>query len=188
MSGDVLCLTTPLGDADVARLHAGDRVLICGVVYVARDAAHKRLVTALATGEPLPFDPAGQVVYYMGPSPARPGRPIGAAGPTTACRMDPYTIPLLRAGLKGMIGKGERGEQVQQALREYRAVYFAAIGGAGALLAQSICRAEVIAYPELGPEAVRRLEVKDFPAIVAHDIYGGNVYRRSDPRMDANGG
>ena len=169
-------LTTPLSDDDVAGLRVGDRVLICGVLYVARDAAHKRLVKALSSGDELPFDPAGQVIYYMGPSPARPGLPIGAAGPTTAYRMDPYTIPLLRAGLKGMIGKGERGAQVRQALREYKAVYLAAVGGAGALLAQTIRRAKVIAYPELGPEAVRRLEVSDFPAIVAHDIYGGNIY------------
>lgn len=171
-------ITTPLTDDVVAQLHAGDSVLINGVVYVARDAAHERLVAALEVGQPLPFDLHGQIIYYMGPSPARPGRPIGSAGPTTSGRMDPYTPALLQAGLKGMIGKGNRGQSVRDALRRYRAVYFASVGGAAALIAQSILSAEVIAYPELGPEAVRRLDVLDLPAIVINDIYGEDAYER----------
>jgi fumarate hydratase subunit beta len=166
-----------LTEARTTQLHAGDHVRIEGVVYVARDAAHKRLVAALDAGEPLPFDPAGQIIYYMGPSPARPGRPIGSAGPTTSYRMDPYTEPMLRAGIKGLIGKGQRGEAVQRALRAYKAVYMIALGGAAALIAQSIREAEVVAYPDLGPEALRRLVVEGFPAIVASDTYGQDLYR-----------
>jgi fumarate hydratase subunit beta len=169
-------ITTPLVDETVADLRAGDQVLITGTLYVARDAAHKRLVALLEEGKPLPFDPRGQVIYYMGPAPAKPGQVSGSAGPTTSGRMDPYTIPLLRAGLKGMIGKGNRSEAVRRALQEYRAVYFAAIGGAGALIARSIVESEVIAYPELGAEALLRLRVVDFPAIVVNDIYGGDAY------------
>ena len=169
-------LTAPLTDDVVAQLRAGDSVLISGTIYVARDAAHKRLAAALEAGQPLPFDLRGQIVYYMGPSPARPGRPIGSAGPTTSYRMDPYTPALLAAGLKGMIGKGNRSQVVREALQRYRAVYFAGVGGAAALIAQSVRAAEVIAYPELGAEAVRRLEVVDFPAIVINDAYGGDAY------------
>jgi len=169
-------LTAPLTDDVVAQLRAGDSVLISGTIYVARDAAHKRLAAALEAGQPLPFDLRGQIVYYMGPSPARPGRPIGSAGPTTSYRMDPYTPALLAAGLKGMIGKGNRSQVVREALQRYRAVYFASVGGAAALIAQSVRAAEVIAYPELGAEAVRRLEVVDFPAIVINDAYGGDAY------------
>jgi fumarate hydratase subunit beta len=172
-----LRVAAPLTDESTLRLHAGDHVRIEGTLYVARDAAHKRLLAAMAQGQALPFDPAGQIVYYMGPTPARPGRPIGAAGPTTSYRMDPYTEPLLRAGIKGLIGKGERGEAVYRALREHKAVYLVAIGGAGALIARSVRRAEVIAYPELGPEALRRLDVVDLPAIVGYDVYGEDVYR-----------
>ena len=175
-AGDIV-LRPPLDGAVLARLHAGDAVRIEGTLYVARDAAHKRLVAALAAGEPLPFDPQGQILYYMGPSPARPGRPIGAAGPTTSYRMDVYTAPLLRAGVKAVIGKGGRGPEVQRALREHQAVYLVAVGGAAALIAQSIRQAEVIAYPELGPEAVRRLTVSGFPAIVGYDVHGDDVYR-----------
>ncbi len=169
-------ITTPLTDDVIAQLHAGDSVLITGTIYVARDAAHKRLVAALEAGQPLPFDVRGQIVYYMGPSPAKPGRPIGSAGPTTSYRMDAYTPAMLQAGLKGMVGKGNRGAAVRQAMEKYRAVYFAAVGGAAALIAQSIKASEVVAYPELGAEAVLRLEVVDLPAIVINDIYGGDAY------------
>ncbi len=169
-------IDTPLTDEVVAQLHAGDSVLISGKIYVARDAAHKRLVAALQAGQPLPFDIRGQIIYYMGPSPARPGRPIGSAGPTTSYRMDPYTPALLEAGLKGMIGKGNRSAEVRQALARRRAVYFASVGGAAALIAQTVRAAEVIAYPELGPEALQRLEVEEFPAIVIDDIYGADAY------------
>lgn len=173
---EAIRLTTPLDGAAVARLRVGDRVLLSGVIYTARDAAHKRIVQLIETGAPLPFDPAGQVIYYVGPSPAKPGHAVGAAGPTTSYRMDPYAPVLIAHGLKGMIGKGKRNDAVRRAMSEHQAVYFAAIGGAGALMARSIVTAEVIAYPELGPEAVRRLEVKDFPVIVANDAHGGDLY------------
>ncbi len=169
-------LTTPLTDEAIAGLHAGDKVTITGVIYVGRDAAHKRLVAALDAGRPLPFDPRGQIIYYMGPSPARPGRPIGAAGPTTSYRMDPYAPRLMEVGLKGMIGKGNRAKPVREAMIRHKAVYLGAIGGAGALIAKSIKSAEVVAYDDLGAEAFRRLEVEDFPAIVVNDIYGGDAY------------
>jgi len=169
-------LTTPLTDEAIAQLRAGDKVTITGVIYVGRDAAHKRLVAALDAGQPLPFDPQGQIIYYMGPSPARPGRPIGAAGPTTSYRMDPYAPRLMEVGLKGMIGKGNRAKPVRDAMIKYGAVYLGAIGGAGALIAKSIKSAEVVAYDDLGAEAFRRLEVEDFPAIVIDDIYGGDAY------------
>jgi len=172
-----LHLAAPLTDESTLRLHAGDHARISGKVYVARDAAHKRMFEALAQGQALPFDPAGQIIYYMGPSPARPGHPIGSAGPTTGYRMNPYTEPLLRAGIKGLIGKGERSEAVYRALREHKAIYLIAIGGTGALIAQSIRRAEVIAYPELGPEALRCLDVVDLPVIVGYDVYGQDVYQ-----------
>jgi fumarate hydratase subunit beta len=169
-------LKPPLEDKQILELHAGDRVRLQGTIYVARDAAHKRLTAALAENRPLPFAPRGQVIYYMGPSPARPGEPIGSAGPTTSVRMDGYTEAMLRAGVKALVGKGERGPAVRQALQRYKALYLVAIGGAGALLAQSIRAAEVVAYPELGPEAVRKLTVVDFPAIVGCDSYGQDVY------------
>ena len=169
-------ITTPLTEETVAGLRAGDQVLITGTIYVARDAAHKRLAALLEEGKELPFDPRGQIIYYMGPSPARPGRVVGAAGPTTSGRIDPYTPALLRAGLKGMIGKGNRSTEVRRAIQEYRAVYFAAIGGAGALISRSITASEVVAYPELGAEALLRMQVEDFPAIVVNDIYGGDAY------------
>jgi fumarate hydratase subunit beta len=169
-------LTTPLTDDAIEQLHAGDKVRITGAIYVGRDAAHKRLVAALDAGQPLPFDPQGQVIYYMGPSPAKPGDPIGSAGPTTSGRMDAYTPRMLEAGLKGMIGKGNRSPTVRDAIRKHRAVYMAATGGAGALIAKSIKKSETVAYPELGAEALLRLEVEDFPAIVVNDIYGGDAY------------
>ncbi len=169
-------LNTPLTDDVIEQLHAGDKVSISGVIYVGRDAAHKRLVAALDAGEALPFDPEGQVIYYMGPAPAKPGDPIGSAGPTTSYRMDPYAPRLMEVGLKGMIGKGNRSKPVREAMQRHKAVYMAAIGGAGALIAKSIKKAEVIAYDDLGAEALRRLEVEDFPAIVVNDVYGGDAY------------
>lgn len=167
----------PLTDELISRLRAGDHVLISGVIFTGRDMAHKYMVEGHRRGERLPFEPAGQILYYTGPTPAPPGRPIGSAGPTTSYRMDKYTPELIELGLKGMIGKGPRGPEVRDALRKHRAVYFAAIGGAGALISKSIKKAEVIAYPELGTEAVMRLEVEDFPAIVANDSEGGDLYR-----------
>ena len=168
-------ITTPLADAVVKDLRAGDAVEITGVIYQARDAAHKKLVALIEAGEELPFDLQGAVVYYMGPSPAKPGKPIGSAGPTTSGRMDAYAPLLMRHGLKGMIGKGLRTAEVKQAMVNETAVYFAATGGAGALLAQRITGNEVIAWPELGAEAVARLEVVDFPAIVVNDCHGGDL-------------
>ncbi len=172
----MLRLTTPFSEATVRSLHAGDQVQLSVALYTARDAAHQRLVDLLDRGEELPFDLVGQVIYYVGPSPAPPGKVIGSAGPTSSYRMDPYTVPLLERGLKGMIGKGERDAKVVQALKTHHAIYFAAVGGAGALLARCIKKAELIAYEDLGPEAIRRLQVEDFPVIVAQDSYGGNLY------------
>jgi fumarate hydratase subunit beta len=169
-------LTPPLTDADVLQLTIGDTVLVSGVIYTARDAAHKRLVDLLARGEPLPMDLQGQIMYYVGPSPAPPGRVIGAAGPTTSYRMDSYTPTLIRLGLKAMIGKGKRGSEVIEALKKYKAVYLGATGGAGALISQRIKHAAVIAFPELGPEAVHRLEVENFPTIVINDCQGRDLY------------
>jgi fumarate hydratase subunit beta len=166
----------PLNDRTIAELKAGDNLRLSGVLYVARDAAHKRMVEGLERGEPLPFDIKGQTIYYMGPSPAPPGKVIGAAGPTTATRMDPYAPRLLTAGLRGMIGKGVRSQEVKDAIKKYRAVYLGAVGGAGALLSQAIIKSEVVAYADLGPEAVLRLEVKDFPVTVINDIHGGDLY------------
>lgn len=173
---EVMRLDTPFSPEDVRGLHIGQRVVLNGIIYTARDAAHKRLVELLNAEEPLPFDMEGQVIYYVGPTPAKPGRVIGAAGPTSSYRMDAYAPLLMQYGLKGMIGKGTRSREVREAMRIYQAVYFAAIGGAGALMARSIISAEVIAYPELGPEAISRLEVKDMPLIVANDIYGKDLY------------
>ena len=171
-------LTTPLDDAAIAALHAGDRVCLSGVIYTARDAAHQRIIECLERGEQPPIPIEGQVIYYVGPSPTPPGRPIGSAGPTTSYRMDPYTPQLLKLGLKATIGKGPRSAEVAEAMCRCRAVYLAAVGGAAALIASTVRECEILAYPELGPEAVRRLVVEDFPAIVANDIYGGDVYRR----------
>jgi len=169
-------IQTPLTDDVVASLRAGQKVLISGTIYVARDAAHKRIVEAMDAGSPLPLELQGQIIYYMGPAPAKPGQAIGSAGPTTSYRMDPYTPRLLAAGLKGMIGKGNRSQVVKDAIRKYKAVYFAATGGAGALIAKSVKKAEVIAYEDLGAEALWKLEVEDFPATVINDIYGGDAY------------
>lgn len=173
-------LTTPLAEADVTPLRAGDVVYLTGAIYTGRDAAHKRLVEALDAGRPLPFDPKGAVIYYVGPSPARPGRPIGAAGPTTSYRMDSYAPRLLEQGLKGMIGKGMRAPEVRASMEKHKAVYFGATGGAGALLGLRIRQARVIAYEELGPEAVRELIVEDFPVLVINDCLGGDLYARPD--------
>jgi len=167
----------PLTGETLKDLKAGDNILLTGVMYVGRDAAHKRLVEALDQGKPLPFDIKGQTIYFMGPSPAKPGKPIGAAGPTTSGRMDAYSPRLIAEGLKGMIGKGMRSQAVKDAMKKYKAVYLAAIGGAGALIAKSIKKSEVIAYEELGAEAIRRLEVEDFPVTVINDIYGGDLYQ-----------
>ncbi len=169
-------LRTPLSDADVAQLKSGDVVFVSGHIYTARDAAHKRLVEALDKGEALPFDLKGALIYYVGPSPAPPGRPIGAAGPTTSYRMDTYAPRLHALGLKGSIGKGKRNDAVKAALREYKAVYLGATGGAGALLSQRITDAKVIAYEDLGPEAIRELTVEDFPLLVINDCHGGELY------------
>lgn len=173
---EAIRLTTPLKAEDVDKLRIGDRVLLDGVIYTARDAAHKRLIQLIEAGDPMPFELQGQVIYYVGPSPAKPGQPVGAAGPTTSYRMDAYAPTLIERGLKGMIGKGKRNQAVRDAMQQHTAVYFAAIGGAGALMAKSILSAEVIAYPELGPEAIRKLEVKNFPVIVANDAHGGDLY------------
>ncbi len=167
-------VTTPLEDPK--SLRAGDEVAISGVIYTARDAAHQRLVNLVAEGKPLPFDPEGAIIYYVGPAPAKPGDPIGSAGPTTSTRMDSLTIPLLEQGLKGMIGKGGRGAEVIEGMKKHGAVYFAAIGGAAAWIAQTIKEVEVVAYPDLGAEAVHRMVVEDFPAVVAIDSLGNNLY------------
>jgi fumarate hydratase subunit beta len=170
-------LTMPLTDEDVESLRAGERVRISGVIYTARDAAHGRLFPLLEKGEKLPFDVKGQIIYYTGPSPARPGDVVGAIGPTTASRMDKFTPKLLEAGLKGTIGKGYRGDAVKAALQQYRAVYFGTVGGAGALLSTYIKKLEIVAYEDLGTEAIRRLEVDKFPTIVLNDAHGGDLYR-----------
>ncbi len=169
-------IETPLLPEIIQSLKIGDNILLSGTVYAARDSAHKRLIEAIDKGEDLPFNLEGQVIYYVGPTPPRPGYPIGSAGPTTSGRMDTFTPKLLELGLKGMIGKGSRSEEVKLALKKFQAVYFVATGGAGALLAQSVKSSEVIAYEDLGTEAIRKLEVLDLPLIVANDIYGGDIY------------
>jgi fumarate hydratase subunit beta len=171
-------ISSPIENEVIEKLTVVTKVLISGTVYAARDAAHKRLVEALDRGERLPFEIKGQTLYYMGPSPARPGQVIGAAGPTTSARMDAYTPRLLAAGLKAMMGKGNRSPAVREALKKYKAVYFVTTGGAGALLAKCIKKAEVIAYEDSGPEAILRLTVENFPAIVANDIYGGDLFEQ----------
>lgn len=172
-------INVPISKNQIKNLHAGDYVYISGTIYTARDAAHKRMQECLDRGESLPFDVKDNLIYYMGPSPARAGRPIGSAGPTTASRMDKYTPQLLDMGLGGMIGKGKRSQQVLEAIQRNGAVYFAAVGGAGALLSKSIVSSEVIAYEDLGTEAIRKLEVKNFPAIVVVDCNGNNLYETS---------
>jgi fumarate hydratase subunit beta len=171
-------INLPLTDKVIAELKTGENVFLNGVIYAARDAAHKRIVEALENGKPLPFELKGQTIYYMGPTPARPGQVIGSAGPTSSYRMDIYAPRLMEEGLKGMIGKGQRKQAVLDAMKKYKAVYFAAIGGTGALIAKSIKKADIIAYPELGAEAVLKLEVENFPVTVINDIYGGDLYRQ----------
>ena len=169
-------VTAPLTDEAIADLRAGDRVLLSGTVLAARDAAHKRLVELIDRGESLPVDLAGQIIYYAGPAPAKPGKPIGSVGPTTSGRMDAYTPVLLDMGLKGMIGKGYRNQEVKDAIVRNKAVYFASVGGAAALNAQCVRSSRIVAYEDLGPEAIREMVVVDFPVIVVNDIYGGDIY------------
>jgi fumarate hydratase subunit beta len=176
----------PLTDKVIAELKAGDNVLLTGVIYVARDTAHKRIVEALNKGQSPPFDIKGQTIYYMGPAPAKPGNAIGAAGPTTSYRMDSFSPRLMEVGLKGMIGKGQRSQAVLDAIKKYKAVYFAAIGGAGALISKRIKKADLIAYEDLGAEAVRKLEVEDFPVTVINDIYGGDLYQQGKAKYKIN--
>lgn len=171
-------VTTPLQVEKVQMLRAGDLVQISGVVYGARDAAHQRMAAALARGEKLPVDLTGQMIYYVGPAPAKAGQVIGPAGPTTSGRMDPYTIPLLAQGVKGCIGKGYRSAEIKAALLEYGAIYCAAVGGAAALLARQITASRVVAYADLGPEAIYELVFDRFPVIVVHDLYGGDAYQQ----------
>jgi fumarate hydratase subunit beta len=166
----------PMSEKIVEELRAGDNLLLNGVIYVARDVAHKRLVEALLRRESLPFDIRDQVIYYMGPSPARPGKVIGAAGPTTSGRMDVYTEILIERGLRGMIGKGSRSPGVKQAMQKHKAIYFGAIGGAGALISKTITKSEIIAFEDIGAEALRKIEVTKFPVTVINDIYGGDLY------------
>ena len=175
MSGIRIC--TPLNDDTVTQLKSGDNVLINGIIYTGRDAAHKRLVELLEKGKTLPFDIAGQIIYFVGPTPARPGRPVGSAGPTTSYRMDAYSPKLIAQGLKGMIGKGARSQEVLEAMQKYKCVYMAAVGGAGALISQLIKSSEVIAYQDLGPEAIRKMQVEDFPAVVVNDVLGNDLYK-----------
>jgi len=168
--------TCPLSDEDVTKCHAGDALLLNGTLYAARDSAHKLLVRMADEGKPLPVDFTGAAVYYVGPSPAPPGKVIGSAGPTTSYRMDPYTEKMLQLGVKVTIGKGGRSPEVRQALQKHRGLYCAAVGGAAAVISQRISKAEVVAFEELGPEALRRLTVEDFPCIVINDIYGADLY------------
>lgn len=169
-------LTTPVTSEEVEKLRIGQRVLITGKLYTGRDAAHKKLVDLLDNGEELPVDLKDQIIYYVGPSPAKPGKVIGSAGPTTSGRMDAYAPRLMEIGLRGMIGKGKRIPEVVDAIKEHKAVYFAAVGGAAALISKSIKSCKVVAYPELGPEAIHELYVEDFPVIVVNDAYGGDLY------------
>ncbi len=183
--GEVVLVAAPLTDGEVMELRAGDRVRITGPLLTGRDAAHRRLVELIEKGAPLPVDLRGQIIYYVGPSPAKPGQVIGSAGPTTAGRMDSTTEPLLRAGLKGALGKGERDRATREALRKYKAVYFGAVGGAGALLGKRIRSQELLAWPDLETEAVRRLMVEDYPAVVINDAHGGDYYEEGRRRYAA---
>lgn len=169
-------ISTPLDNEIIKELKSGDKVLLSGVIYTGRDAAHQKLIDCLNNNEKLPFDVDGQIIYYVGPAPNKPGEIIGSAGPTTSYRMDDLTVPLLELGLKGMIGKGKRSEEVIASMKNEKAVYFAAIGGAGALIANCVTSSEIIAYEELGPEAIRRLEVEDLPLYVVIDSDGNNLY------------
>ena len=170
-------ITTPLSNDVVSKLKSGDKVLVNGVIYTGRDAAHKRLVDLIEKGDALPFDIKSQIVYFVGPTPARPGRPVGSAGPTTSYRMDAYSPKLIEKGLKGMIGKGARSQEVIEAMVKYKCVYMAAVGGAGALISKCIRSSEIIAYEDLGPEAIRKMEVDDLPVIVVNDTLGNDLYQ-----------
>jgi len=169
-------IKTPLDEKTIRELKAGEKVFLSGYIYTARDAAHKRFIDTINEGKELPIDIKNQVIYYCGPSPAPPGKPIGSCGPTTSSRMDAYAPKLLSLGLKGMIGKGKRSQAVKDAIKQYQGVYFGATGGAGALLSKAVISSTIIAYEELGPEAVVRLEVKDMPLFVINDIYGNDLY------------
>jgi len=169
-------IKTPVSDKIIEKLRSGDQIYITGTLYTGRDSAHKKLIDLVEKGEQLPIDIKGQFIYYVGPTPARPGKSIGSAGPTTSYRMDSFAPTLHRLGLKGTIGKGSRNNEVKESLKKYKAVYLAAVGGAGALISKSIEKAEVVAYPELGPEAIRKIQVKEFPCIVINDMHGGDLY------------
>jgi len=182
MSKEPVRLQTPLTKEGNESLQTGDVVLLSGVLFTARDAAHARMKEAIENDEPLPFDPEGQIVYFTGPAPARPGHALGPAGPTTASRMDPYSPLLIERGLKGMVGKGIRSEAVLRSMREHGCVYFGAVEGTAALLADRVKEAEVVAYEDLGAEAIRRLVVEDFPVVVVNDLSGGDLYREGRER------
>ena len=188
MSAEPIRLETPLGIEAIVPLKSGDVVLLDGVLYAARDAAHARMKEAVHKGEPLPFDPEGQVVYYTGPAPARPGSALGPAGPTTASRMDPYAPSLIDRGLRGMIGKGARSKEVLEAMRRHGCVYFGAVEGTAALLADRVKEAEVVAHKDLGPEAILRLVVEEFPVVVVNDLHGGDLYREGRKRWRRTSG
>ena len=179
-------LAVPFHPEDVEHLRAGDSISLTGVIWTARDAAHARFADAIATSDPLPFDPAGQVVYFVGPAPARPGHAIGSAGPTTASRMDPYSPLLIERGLAGMIGKGRRSDAVRESMLRHRCVYFGAVEGTAALLARRVRTSDVVAYEDLGTEAVRRLEVVDFPVLLVNDLHGGDLYDEGPQRWRAS--
>ena len=172
-----ISVNTPLSDEVLEQVRSGDNLLINGIIYTGRDAAHKRLVDLINKGESLPFDVRGQIIYFVGPTPARPGRPVGSAGPTTSYRMDAYSPKLIEKGLKGMIGKGARSKEVIDAMVKYKCVYLTAVGGAGALISKCIKSSDVIAYEDLGPEAIRRMEVENLPVIVVNDIMGNDLYK-----------
>lgn len=179
---DAKRITTPFREDDALRLESGDKVLLSGYIYTARDAAHKRFIEALDAGRPLPFDATDQIIYYCGPTPAPPGRVIGAAGPTTSSRMDAYTPAMLSHGVRGMIGKGKRSEAVRDAIGRFKAVYFGATGGAGALLSRTVTSYELVAYEDLGTEAVARLHVLDLPLFVVNDCFGNDLYEKGTNR------
>ena len=182
MSPETTHLDSPLTHEDIEPLRTGDVVRLSGVLYTARDAAHARIAEAIQEGQELPFDPEGQTIYFTGPAPAKPGQVLGPAGPTTASRMDPYSPLLIERGLRGMVGKGLRSEEVRSAMREHGCVYFGAVEGTAALLARCVKEAEIVAYEDLGAEAIRRLVVEDFPVVVVNDLYGGDLYREGRER------
>ena len=179
-------LTTPLNEKDLEKLNIGDKVLLTGVIYTGRDAAHKRLIDLVNQGKELPIDIKGQIIYFVGPSPAKPGQAIGSAGPTTSYRMDAFSPKLIELGLKGMIGKGNRAKEVIDAMVKYKAVYFGATGGAGALIAKAIKKCDVVAYDDLGPEAIMKLEVEDFPVMVINDVKGNDLYAEGAKKYKKN--